>query len=201
MIIDLTMPIDEKTPVFPGSLKQEIKQIATLEKDGWNEKELTFKSHFSTHIDAPLHMLEKGKTLTDFPLEKFLGEAVVIDTRGKKEIEADLTGVKEGDIVFFLTGHSKRAYKADYFKDNPVITEKNARQLINRRISIVGLDSFTVDNEPFAVHKMFLKEDILIVENLINLEKLAGKRFQCYILPLKIQDADGAPCRIIAVTG
>ena len=200
MIIDLTMPIDERTPTFPGDPKQEIKQLATIEKDGWSEKRLTFNSHFSTHIDAPLHMLEGGKTLTDFPLEKFIGEAIVLDVKGKREIETDLSNLKEGDIVFFLTEHSKKAYNEDYFKNNPVITEKTAQQLINRKISIVGLDSFTPDNEPFPVHKMFLKEDILIVENLVNLEKLAGKRFQCYILPLKIQDADGAPCRIIAIS-
>ena len=52
MISDLTMSIDEKTPVFPGDPMQEIKQIATLEKEGWTEKQLTFTSHFSTHIDA-----------------------------------------------------------------------------------------------------------------------------------------------------
>ena len=33
----------------------------------------------------------------------------------------------------------------------------------------------------------------------VNLEKLNGKRFKCYMLPLKIQDADGAPCRVIGV--
>jgi len=199
MIFDLTMPIDGRTPTFPGDPKQEIKQIATIKKNKWNAKRLAFNSHFATHIDAPSHMLENGKTLTDYPLEKFVGEAIVLDVRGKKEIEADLTNVKEGDIIFFLTNHSKKAYDKDYFKNNPVITEKTTQQLINKKISIVGLDSFTPDNEPFLIHKMLLKKDILIVENLVNLEKLAGKRFKCFILPLNIQDADGAPCRVIGI--
>ena len=66
-------------------------------------------------------------------------------------------------------------------------------------MKIVGIDSFSPDNEPFEVHKMFFKNEILIVENLVNLEKLNGKRFKCYIFPLKIQDADGAPCRVVGV--
>ena len=56
MIIDLSMPIDEKTPTWPADPKQEIRQLATVEKEGYNEKRLTINSHFSTHIDASLHM-------------------------------------------------------------------------------------------------------------------------------------------------
>jgi len=196
-IFDLTMSIDERTPTFPGDPKQEIKQIATIGENGWNEKKLTFNSHFSTHIDAPFHMLENGKKLTDFPIETFIGDAIVIEI--KNGIEPNLDDVKAGDIVFFLTGQTKKAYSDNFFKDNLVITKETAQKLINKKVKIVGIDSFSPDNEPFEVHKMFFKNEILIVENLVNLEKLNGKRFKCYIFPLKIQDADGAPCRVVGV--
>lgn len=197
--IDLTMPLDERTPIFPGDPKQEIKQIATIPTHGWTEKRLAFNSHFSTHIDAPVHMKEGGKTLTDFPLEKFIGEAIVLDVRGQKEIRPSLENVEENDIVFFYTDHSKNAYSDKYFENNPVIPTETAEALIQKKIKIVGLDSFTPDNSPYDVHKLFFKNDILIVENLVDLEKVNGKRFKCFILPLKIQDADGAPCRVVAI--
>jgi len=196
-ILDLSMPIDEKTPTFPGDPKQEIEQIETIKENGVNKKRLTISSHFSTHIDAPFHMIENGKNLTDFPIETFIGEAIVINAR--KQLEPTLNGVKPNDIVFFFTGHTKKAYSKDFFKDNPVITKKTAQELIDKKIKIVGIDSFTPDNEPYEVHKLFFKHNILIVENLVNLDQLVGKRFKCYILPLKIQDADGAPCRVIGV--
>jgi len=199
MIIDLTMLIDERTPTFPGEAPHEIEQVATIENDGWNLKRICINSHFSTHIDVPAHMIEGGKTLTDFSLEKFIGEAVVIDVRGLQEIEVDLSEARKGDIVFFLTGHSTKAYEKNYFETNPVITERTARGLIEKDINIVGIDSFTPDNAPYLIHKMFLRTDILIVENLINLEKLAGKRFQCCILPLNIKNGDGAPCRVAGI--
>ena len=195
-IIDLSMSIDECTPVFPGDKGLEIKNI---KKDGINQKQITINSHFSTHIDAPYHMLETGKKLTDFPIEAFVGEALVIDARNQRDIEPPLDSVKQNDIVFFCTNHTKKAYDKDFFKNNPVITKKTAVKLIEKKIKMVGLDSFTPDNEPYDVHKIFLKQDIMIVENLVNLDKLIGKRFMCYVLPLKIQDADGAPCRVIAV--
>ena len=200
-VLDLTMDIDNRTPVFPGDPKQEIRQLATIKENGWSEKRLTFNSHFSTHIDAPFHMMENGKKLDDFPLEKFIGEAVVIDARERQLIELtkpSLDKIKKGDIVFFCTGHTDRAYTKEFFKNNPVITKETAEELIKKGVKIVGLDSYTPDNEPYEVHKMLFKHDILIIENLVNLKQLIGKRFECIVLPLKIKDADGAPCRVVA---
>ena len=198
-VIDLTMTIDERTPVFPGSKKQEIVQSATIDEDGWNEKRLEFISHFSTHIDAPFHMIDTGKKLTDYKIETFIGDAIVIDVAGQGEIHANLDAVKEGDIVFFYTGHTEKAYSQEFFQNNPVISRETAEKLIAKKIRIVGLDSLTPDNEPYDIHKMLFRHGILIVENLVNLDKLKGKRFKCYIMPLKIKDADGAPCRIIGI--
>jgi len=144
-------------------------------------------------------MLENGKKLTDFSIEKFIGEAIVIDaTNG---IKPNLDNVKKGDIVFFYTMHTNKSSSPDFFKENPgALTKEIADKLVEKQISIFGVDSFSPDNEPDdTIHKILFKKDILIVENLVNLEKLKGKRFKCYILPLKIQDADGAPCRVIGI--
>ena len=198
-LVDLTMAIDERMPTYPDDPKLELFSIATIQNQGWNEQRITLNSHFGTHIDAPFHMLEKGKKLTDFPLETFMGEAIVLDAQGQHAIEPDLKNVKAHDIVFFCTGHTKKAYAKNFFKDNPVVTLNTAQQLIEKKVKIVGLDSYTPDNEPYDIHKLWFKHDILIVENLVNLDQLVGKRFQCFILPLKIQDADGAPCRVIGI--
>ena len=118
---------------------------------------------------------------------------------GQKEIETKLDRVKEGDIVFFLTPHSDKVYENYYFTSNPVLTQKTAQELVDKKIKMVGFDSPTPDNDPYTLHKLFFRHDILIVENLVNLKKFAGKRFQCIVLPLKIKDGDGAPCRVIGM--
>ena len=192
------MPIDEKTPNFPGDPILKIKRY-NVKEHTYGKTFLEFQSHISTHIDAPSHMIENGKTLSDFSITKFVGDAIVIDVRRQKSIEPNLSDVKEGDIVFFFTGHTEKAYSIDFFKNNPILTEETARKIIKKKIKIVGLDSYSPDNSPYKIHKMLFKHDILIVENLVNLDKLSGKRFKCYILPLKIQYADGAPCRVIGI--
>ena len=198
MLVDLTLPIDSRIPVFPGNPCPEIKQISTIDKNGWNEKQFLFTSHFSTHVDAPRHMIQDGKTLSDYPIDSFIGNVIMFDVRGQSRIRVDVSKVKKDDIVFFHTDHISHIYEKDYFNTNPVIAEETIHALIKKKISILGIDSFSPDNDPFLLHKLLFSQDIRIVENLVHLERISQKRFFCYIFPLPIKDADGAPCRVVA---
>lgn len=198
MFIDLTLPIDEHIPVFPGDPPAEIKQISTIIEKGWNEKQLVITSHFATHIEAPLHMVENGKTLSDYPIDSFFGEAIVFDVRGQLIIDVNVDIVKPHDIVFFRTDHVNHIYEPTYFENNPVFSKETIENLIKKEISIIGIDSFTPDNEPYSLHKKLFHHDIRIVENLMHLDQIPSQRFFCYIFPLNIKEADGAPCRVVA---
>ena len=181
-IIDLTVKIDEKLPVYPGDPKPELKKISTTESHGWNSEKLVMSSHAGTHMDAPFHMIEKGKKLDEFPVDHFCGEGIVLD------INNDLSKIRENDIVLFCTGNAEAAF----------LDKSTVLKLIEKKVKIVGIDSPSPDAPPFDIHKMLFQNNILIVENLTNLEKLKGKRCTFFILPLKI-NASGAPCRAIAV--
>jgi kynurenine formamidase len=143
-------------------------------------------------------MIESGKTLSDYSIDSFIGQAVLFDVRGQNEINVDTSEIKENDMVFFFTDHIKHIHDPDYFSNNPIISKQTVASLTKNRISILGIDSFTPDNEPFHLHKDLFKHDIRIVENLVHLDKITRKRFTCYIFPLNIKDADGAPCRVVA---
>ena len=201
-VIDLTMPIDARTPVYPGDSKPRIWQKSTVAKDSCNTKGLEISSHFGTHIDSPFHILQNGKNLDDFPLSNFIGKAVVLDARksdSKKEIIADTSKADGADFVFFCTGNSNNCYSENYFENSTSISLQTAKELVAKKVKIVGIDCLSPDNEPFATHRELLGNDVLIVENLVNLKGLIGKKFECIIMPLKIADADGAPCRVVAV--
>jgi arylformamidase len=198
MFIDLTLPIDADIPVFPGDPLPIIRDIFTIDKEGWNEKQLTITSHFSTHIDVPRHMLDKGKTLSDYPIESFIGKAILFDVRGQSKIDINVDIIKPNDMVFFFTGHIAHLYEPSYFENNPVISIETIQRLIEKKISLLGIDSFSPDNEPFLVHKQLFENDIPIVENVTHLEKIPQQQFFCYIFPIHIKDGDGAPCRVVA---
>lgn len=194
-IIDLTMPINDKTPVWPGVEKQEISPLSTIESSGFNQKKISFHSHFGTHIDAPFHIFPNGKKLDEFSLETFLGKAIVIPL---SEFAKYSKKIKKNDIVLFYTGQSKKAFSEDYFENTPFISIKIAKILVKKKVKIVGIDSSSPDTSPWEIHNELLGNNILILENLVNLEKIVGKKVELIILPLKIENADGAPCRVIA---
>lgn len=198
--LDLTQPLSERTPVYPGDPETKFRPSAKIKSDGYNDHYISFGTHVGTHVDAPVHMLAGGKTLKQYGVDKFIGRGVVIDARGKNVIDAealDRAKIKKGDILLFCTGMDKKYTSSKYFENYPILTEKLARELIAKQISIVGVDACSPDVAPFSVHKLLLRKDILILENLANLDKLIGKQFRIYALPLKLA-LDGAQVRVVA---
>ena len=91
-VIDLSHTINKNMTTYTKDEKIEIYNIATIEKDGFNEKLLRLCTHTGTHIDAPSHMINKGKTIEEFNISEFIGIAFMIDISNIKEVTiSDLT--------------------------------------------------------------------------------------------------------------
>lgn len=205
-IIDLTHIIDEKMPVFPGTEPPKIIQKNTIKKDGFAEKLLTMYSHTGTHIDAPAHMIEDGNSLSDFPVEKFVGRGVVIPLESDNSINLNSLKkfeiqIKEASFVLFYSGWDNLWGKKEYFNGFPTLTIEAAKYLVKFNLKGIGIDAISIDpmeSINFDVHHILLKKDLVIIENLKNLKKLIDKNFELYITPLKIKGLDGSPVRAIA---
>lgn len=198
-IIDLSVLLNDDSPVYPGDPVTKIEEAAVRERDGYEDHYVSTNTHTGTHIDAPIHMVESGKTLGQFPIDKFTGRGVYIKVENRK---FDLDAIKEvdinaGDIVLFHTGMSDVYYKPEYYDEYPGIPEEVANYLVEKKVSIVGVDMPSVDHAPYDTHKTLLKNEVLIIENLTNLSGLAGKDFEVFALPIKL-DIDAAPARVIA---
>jgi kynurenine formamidase len=85
-------------------------------------------------------------------------------------------------IVIFFTCFGTLFKTNNYFLDYPVLTHECAEYLVSQNIEIVGLDSPSVDKSPYHIYKILLINDVLIIENLVNLEKLVDIVFEI-ILP------------------
>lgn len=198
--IDLTHTFTQNMPVYPGDPNPELKQIAFLDKDGYNDFQIKTGMHVGTHMDAPLHMLQNGKRLSEYPPDRFFGKGHLIDARNKTIDEKLLKGVKisKGDIVFIMTGFYKKFGKPEFYEAYPVIEKSFASKIIKLGVKIVGMDTPSPDQSPFAIHKLLLGNDVLIIESLTNLEKLSKHmQFEVYALPAKL-DTEAAPVRVIA---
>ena len=79
--IDLTLPISEKIPTFPGSPQPVFIQWENIKNDGYNLELLFLSSHTGTHLDAPYHFLEKGKKIHEIPLKRLVIDAILVKIR------------------------------------------------------------------------------------------------------------------------
>jgi kynurenine formamidase len=187
-------------PSHPLDIHTQLTPTTTYKEHGVACESLQASVHMGTHIDAPGHFIENGKKIIDFPLTTFISDAICIDASNKKIIDKNIVTtipLQKNTTVLFFTGWDKNFYQSNYFYDHPVISEECARYLVEIGIKMIGVDFPSVDQEPYAIHKIFLGNDILIIENMTNLKPLIDRQFNLIALPLKI-DAYGAPARIIA---
>jgi len=209
--IDLTLTISESIPSFPGSPKPQFISWSNLKKDGYNLELLFLSSHTGTHLDAPFHFVKNGMKINQIPLNRLIGKAVLIKlekTKNSKISKSDITSfekknekIMNNSSIFFYTGWQKNLKKNNYFTENPGLDTSAAKYLASKNINLVGIDSPSIDlgkDESYTVHQILSKNNILIVENLTNLNKISTNEFDFTILPLKLKDATGSPVRAIA---
>ena len=210
-ILDLTLTISNKIPTFPGSPQPNFIPWEKIKDDGYNLELLFLSSHTGTHLDAPYHFLEKGSKIHEISLKKLVSNAVLIKSRKKRNETITKTDIqkfekKHGKIasfssVIFYTGWQRNLQKKYYFTKNPGLSVSAAKYLASKKISLVGIDSPSIDlgtDSKFSVHQIFAKKGMLIVENLANLEKIKSSKFHLVVLPLKLKNATGSPVRAIA---
>jgi len=203
--IDLSLTISESIPSFPGSPKPQFICWSNIKDDGYNLELLFLSSHTGTHLDAPYHFVKNGLKINQIPLDRLIGKAILIKLKKTKNTPITKSDIKlfekkNGKIpnyssIFFFTTWQKNLNNNNYFTENPGLNTSSAKYLASKKINLVGIDSPSIDlgkDESFNVHHILSKNNILIVENLANLNKIKSKEFSFIILPLKIKNATGS---------
>jgi arylformamidase len=205
-LVELSHALETDMPIFPGD---PVVVVEPAHSDPpWRLTELRLGSHSGTHMDAASHLVADGRTIDQYPLERFVVDAYVVhldagplaalewdDISGR--LPADLSGA----AVLLHTGWD-REWGGDAMGRHPYLTTGAARSLADAGVALVGTDALNVDgtDEPStAAHEALLGADVLIVENLTNLGVLDGGRaYRCAFVPLKLLGADGSPVRAFA---
>lgn len=210
MIIDLTHTISPETFVYPGTPRPAFSSTRTLTHDGARETLLQMGSHTGTHMDAPRHILPDGCGLDQLPPSQFCGRAAVIDVSHFAPgscITAEFLRSQNGylrcaEYALLYTGWEKKwGTEAFLSEEFPVLDEEAARYLVSCGLKGVGTDAISIDrmsDSRLPIHHILLRDSVMSIENLC-LKKVRGREdFLFFVLPLKFEDADGAPVRAFA---
>ncbi len=202
-IIDISRPLHHETPVWPGDTPFSFSLNWTKEDTGSvNVGQVTMSSHTGTHVDAPFHFDSDGSRILDLPLERFMGQAIVVSVENTSEINAE----QLKDIDF--SGAKKLLFKTNAWKDSnqfpeqiPPIAKELAPFLKEKGIELIGIDLPSVDpldSKELGSHHSLQENGIGILEGL-DLTDVKPGRYELVALPLPLQEGDGSPVRAVLI--
>lgn len=202
-LYDATLPIQEGMVTFPGDPLFQIEPFFQRHRgDPFDLALMSLATHLGTHVDPPAHYLDGGATVDEIPLESLIGPGLVLDMRGKSQI--DRQALKEAPLkdyvrILFKTDNGPRLLEPSFHEDFVHLTEDGTRYLVERKVRLVGNDYLSIErykNPGAPVHHILLEAGVLVVEGIHLLEVPAGP-YEIFCLPLKIKGADGAPARVL----
>jgi arylformamidase len=172
-----------------------------------NVTHLSAAVHLGTHVDAPHHFLNDGRTVESLPLSILTGpcyvtqlpdgvDAITAEVLDRSEITSEMKRVLFGTSNSHWWKNGETKFQTDFV----AITEDGAEWLVERGIQLVGVDYLSVApyGDSIPTHTVLLKAGVVIVEGL-NLSQVSRGFYDLYCLPLKIADSDGAPARAILI--
>jgi len=181
--------------IFPGDPAPERKIMLNI-NDGavCNLTALQMCAHNGTHIDAPYHFINEGKTVEQVPLEKFVGLCYVAEHDGV------VTKEDAQEILDKANVCNQEAAKRILIKGKAEISAAAARVFVGADVVLVGNESQTVgpENAPMEVHLILLGAEVVLLEG-IRLANVPEGTYLLNAAPLNLGGADGAPCRAVLI--
>ncbi len=181
--------------VYPGDPVPK-KEIVLSIKNGdvCNLTSISMCAHNGTHIDAPNHFIDEGKTVDRMDLSRLVGYAYVCECNGI------LTSYGANRILEKAKNVYTDSYKRILLKGNVEVSYEAAEVFANEGIFLLGNESQTVGptDAPMAVHKLLLGKEIALLEGIRLGDVEEGVYFLC-AAPLNLGGADGSPCRAILI--
>ena len=203
IIYDISLPISELTPVWPGDPAVAIQR--PLDAGPW-VSQISLGSHTGTHVDPPAHFIAGGATIDQLPLETLLGPAWVACVPEEKAITAAI--LTQANIPAGTTRLLLRTRNSEHLSGNlkfdpdfAALAPDAAGWLLAQGIRLVGIDGpsielFATPGEP--VHHALLGAGVVVVEGLA-LAAVPSGAYQLICLPLKVAGGDGAPARVVLI--
>ncbi len=187
-IIDISQEVFDCN-VFPGDPKPVRNQTQSIKNgDVCNLTDFSMCAHNGTHVDAPFHFIDNGKTIEQMGLEPFVGECFIVRHTGD---------VTSADAIRIMEKARKAgAAERILIAGRAVVTADAAFVFAEAGIKLLGNESQTVGPEdaPKEVHLILLGAEVVLLEGIVLTDVHEGKYFLS-AAPLELGGCDGAPCR------
>lgn len=207
-IFDISLTISPDLPVWPGDPSIKLEQVESMDEGAQaNVSRLSMGVHVGTHVDAPHHFMNDGRTIEQLPLEVLTGACYVAQLPdGIEAITAegldDISLPADATRILFGTSNSRFWSRGGtgFQEDFVAVTEDGANWLVEHGVQLVGVDYLSVAqySDPGPTHRTLLGAGVVVLEGL-DLSAVPRGFYDLYCLPLKLLGSDGAPVRAILI--
>ena len=204
--IDITRPMNDEMVCWPGRTPPQRTWDKNIDRgDHCNASSWQLSAHTGTHMDAPLHFCQSGRSIDEISPDVFHGECVVVDLSALEvpvfdvDLATDVAGAKR---VLIRSSHSKPDRRNAYNPHDALLTPAAADCLLEGGLQLLGTDRLSVDDargDDFTLHHRLLCNDCVIIEGLRLADVPAGK-YVLYAAPLAMTGAEASPVRALLCT-
>ena len=184
--------------VYPGDPAPERQVMLSISEGKMcNLTAFNMCAHNGTHVDAPFHFINEGRTIDQVDIDRFVGYCYVASHDG--DITAE-DAKKIMDKAKDAAGDTD-CYNRILVKGEATMTEEAAKVFADNKIKLFGNESQTVGplDAPMDVHLIMLGAEIVLLEG-IRLSEVDDGVYLLNAAPVNLGGADGAPCRAILMS-
>lgn len=196
--IDISMDLNENTLVWTADPQPELRPILRQPEDPVNFTWLDFSCHAGSHVDAPFFLFQDGWKSDEIPLERLMGDCVVVDLTDVEDTikVEDFENKTLAERVLLKTQNSFDPLEK-YNPEHVELSPEAAEFLLSAGVKTLGYDyqSFERDGRN-VIHDIFLSHSVTIIDNL-RLAKTEERTYTLVCLPIKLTGIDAAPCRAL----
>ena len=199
---DISPPVHEGAPVFPGDTPYRQQWAATIAPGcPVNVSTLTLSPHVGAHADAPLHYDPQGVAVGALELSPYLGRCRVIHAiaRGPLVTWEHLAHALQDLPERVLVRTYARAPVDQWDPQLAAYAPETLERLADAGVRLVGIDTASIDpaqSKTLDSHQVIRRRGLRVLENLV-LDEVPEGDYELIALPLKLMTADASPVRAV----
>jgi arylformamidase len=207
-IYDISLPISSAMPVWPGDPAVVLERVSSMDAGAHdNISRLACSVHTGTHVDAPHHFLNDGRTVESLSLDLLTGPVQVIQIPDEDGLvtagNLERADVRSGTLRLLLKTRNSHLWEhssQEFTPDFVGLSEDAAQWLVRTGIKLIGIDYLSIApfKQSVPIHRALLEPGMIILEGL-DLHTVQPGSYTLYCLPLKLVGSDGAPARVILI--
>jgi len=152
--IELSHEWGHGAPSMPGDPDAVLFRSVKHAEHGVMATRLKMVMHTGTHMNAPVHLVQRGAAIGEIGIEHLFGNGVILSIPKERwglvtaeDLAAAKPEIQTGNFVAIVTGwHHKYSDSLEYFGESPGLSKDGAEWLVDKGVMLLAMDTPQIDH-------------------------------------------------------